>query len=400
MKKYLIILITLMLLLTSCGGERVQNPQMDESSSVNDLSEDNSSKDNSSKDNSSEDNISEDNSSEANDKKDYVILEHYLYEGANYVYADKDINAEYVIVKVIIEWSGQLKLSSNDDIGLLGDGQNGSMLQKPSPEIVNSKELITPIGQNQLVVAIKSNRQSEYILNVEKYNAPYKDPSGVAINGITYYFENEDIENIWKLGSKAHDYCVCGTKNYVLRHTTAEVYQDQFVTCSGFADYLVKNGIISKEALEEYYEKTEKVDAKLAYRERLPSVYRFIRHFNISKADYLKYREYAIDMGKKTDIILGGLYTDKEIEILFGDYSKEVVMRECMNPTSYYYDGKLYFFAGLSWLDEQTLKTLLEQEDFNLWLYDMRKLGPVCGIYNTTDIFNRIETLRAEMEAQ
>lgn len=226
-----------------------------------------------------------------------------------------------------------------------------------------------------------------------------------------YYLKNEDYENIVKKGNNRHDYCTCGMEIY---NSQCGAYQGNFEVVSGvFVRFVDDNGIVTREEIDAYLRTLDNENkndgtAYKRYDEKLPWIYCIIKHFNITKEEYLEYREYAIENGKY--YIGANVFTDRQIEIVFGNYDKETVMRELKSDLALYHDGKIYTYEKLKNLNRSDvadeLKKLVQVDEFYLWLYDLEMY--ICNNYEKKhyerDKFEEfceyIETLRAEMEAQ
>jgi len=394
MKKILILLTTLILLLTcvltACsGGEN----NTDEKTSQDDNS------------------VNEESSVPEETKKpvqNYMLLTTSIVLGNNNLCQYEDY--EYTVFQFnehnFNSEKGKFILTTKGPLmGIVGDdGVNVTV--EPSEETVNSSTIV--IEDNGEVkptyfIAVRIRYCASIVVTFEPDEPVEPEPEiGTTINGVTYYFENEDIRNVWQGEVLAHDYCTCGATGYwysdeICGYTIFSDYDSQL------RDYFIKNGSITSEEYEEFeslyqHRGLNNRDSYISY---LPYVYQFIKYFDITKEDFLEFQKQQIRFAQESGYIRDGMFTERQLEILFGDYSDEVVMREFKNEFTYYKDGKLYDISTLSkYADDELLKELLKEDDFRLWLYDVRNLGYGVYVPISTDFLNRIDTLLAEMEAE
>ncbi len=401
MKKLIALQITLILLLTAilsaCGvNETTDISSNEESNAIDQTSQ-------------IEENSEYDNSSTVNDNPNYTVLDWCIVEGNNFIWTYEDTKFEYIVVQVATENGGKYKISSTYNIGMVGDGIEIEIA--PNGDTIKDNQITVAPKNMRALIAIKTNGSSTYEINVEKIVEPEEppvteDPVGETINGITYYFENEDIADIWRHNKIIHDYCTCGATTYWESHEIFGYYFAAEALGGNFMGYCIDKGIVSAEEMDEFLDKIDKENKDnniytRPYVDYLPYAYRLIKNFNITKDDYLEYREQEIAFAKETGYGFDNVFTDRQIEIIFGNYSDEIVMQEFKNEFSYYHDGKLYHISGLiRYADDETLKELLKEDGFKLWLYDVKNLSSVEEIWGIDKFLERIESLRAEMEAE
>lgn len=190
-------------------------------------------------------------------------------------------------------------------------------------------------------------------------------------------------------GTKTYDYCTCG----VIQYTYGLEYPLRLDNFSGeLSNYLEANHYATAEEIKIFIEESDakfkKTDSNKPYRVSLPYI---INHFDISKDEYLKFREEQCEKYKSAPGYSYDLLTEREIEIIFGDYSEETIMKELKTATSFYYEGALYdAYALAAWADDELLLEFLEMDWFQLYLFDLENLE------YSNPLFYRIEKLQAE----
>ncbi len=115
--------------------------------------------------------------------------------------------------------------------------------------------------------------------------------------------------------------------------------------------------------------------------DRLPVIYNLIRDIGISKEEFVRSNE-TMKALKLSDMSLGiYVYTDQEIEYLFGNYDRETVIRHLKAPTAFYYEGRLYTVYDLEKLDDSILKAMSENGGLNAYLDFMAEFNSACREY-------------------
>ncbi|PKM61498.1 MAG: hypothetical protein CVU97_07060 [Firmicutes bacterium HGW-Firmicutes-21] len=89
----------------------------------------------------------------------------------------------------------------------------------------------------------------------------------------------------------------------------------------------------------------------------LPTLYKMIQHFNISKEDFLEMVE-----SERKNPIMGCNYTDETIELLFcGDVER--MKRDLTHELAWYDNGNVYSFMELWEMSKDEIKSVFDDED-------------------------------------
>ena len=177
-----------------------------------------------------------------------------------------------------------------------------------------------------------------------------KIPDGSPLDGIVYEFRN--IEDYGAF--------VTNNRDFDLIYGAPDGFSSGF-----FAD---KDQSVLTECLEKYSKSPE-----YQGNDRLPVMYNLIRDIGMSREEFVRSNEKMKTL-KLSDMSLGiYVYTDQEIEYLFGDYDKETVMRHLKAPTAFYSDGRLYTIYDLDGLDDLEQKSVAETGNIDEYLIFMKK---------------------------
>ena len=125
----------------------------------------------------------------------------------------------------------------------------------------------------------------------------------------------------------------------------------------------------------------------------LPDIYICFKHFNVKKEDYLEYREKQYEEYLETGLDAPYILSEREVEVLFGDYSSETVMMELKSTTGYYFKGGIFTPDDFRNVSDELLMEMMKEDDFCLYLFDMQNLG----VHNPSQ---RVETLKSQMQEE
>ncbi len=372
MKKLIALQITLILLLTSilsaCSGEENANPP--ETSDV----------------------ISTDDEISATDEKEKICTVHaerFRLGENDYIV---DMNYDYTIFGFSPSEEG-IYIITGEDGTLFDVSTDGEIFGYRSKnyllENVNKSHYELKIDFDELVgefcwFAVK-NDQEIISVNIELSEEEFP------VNRKYFDLYNEKApEQAGRF--KTHDYCYCGAHH----SRSGYEYRDAFL---GDKDFIIDYGYATEEEYQAYAERVNEVDYANADTvletgwTSPPPLYIAIKEFNIKKEDYLEHREKLYEFYLETGLSAERILSEREIEILFGDYDLETVMRELKLDINYYYNGGIFTPNNLYRVSDELLKEMMKEDDFYLYLFDMENLG----VKNPSD---RVEALKAEMEAE
>ncbi|MBR4978951.1 MAG: hypothetical protein IKX77_00155 [Clostridia bacterium] len=133
-------------------------------------------------------------------------------------------------------------------------------------------------------------------------------------------------------------------------------------------------------SVDDFIKKYEK-NGYWTRKDRLPLMYYLIREIEISREEFVQSNEQLKSLKLADTSFLINVYTDYEIEYLFGDYDNETVMRHLKAPTAFYYEGRLYTIYDLGKLDDSILKAMSENGGLNAYLDFMAEFNSACREY-------------------
>ena len=352
----------------------------------------------------SNENLSSDSASK-NDiaEENYIETDIQLALGANHITLYGKY--EYIIVNFDLG-DGDYKISSDDSlIGVVNEEEFEESL-----DLVSDNEItFSGLNKNKLIAVKSRYKWDVATITVEAVTAEIKHTETFEELKNGEYKTDVDLLNAYydyqQLTGEAlyknHDYCSCGSVEY-----NGWEYWQYGVNAGGVQvlDYLVEYNYA--ESAEQASEKYDSFTLDF----RAPALYRWVKCFNITKEDLYKMRnQYIIDrykLGDEQEYFDEDIFTtDRQIEILYGDYSPETIMKELKDYCAFYYDMKLYVMDDLvDRVSDELLWQMLQTDEMKIYLTDMQDLqkrGVDIGDEHTLgQLLNRIEALRAKMEAQ
>ncbi len=112
-----------------------------------------------------------------------------------------------------------------------------------------------------------------------------------------------------------------------------------------------------------------KSDVPYEEQEQLPYMYQAVKWLNISREDFVRVNEEHKKFNAEHSPAVKEVYTDEQIEYMFGDYDENEIKQKLKKITTYYYNGRVYTVYELVFVDDALFNEMIEKgglEDYSV----------------------------------
>ena len=108
--------------------------------------------------------------------------------------------------------------------------------------------------------------------------------------------------------------------------------------------------------------------------DQLPAIYQAIKGLGIEREEFERANTDQIAYNK-TFGTRQSVYTDKQIEIMFGETDENVIKKELKSDSTFYYGGRVYTVFELSEVDDALLRDMAEKGNLTKYLDVVEKVA-------------------------